>query len=151
MGKRKRNERTAPPACHEYKELCSNLPPSRDEYQKLCSAVYSDAASVPGWKRLCDHADTTTGFYGVAWTCGQHVVIAFRGTESMQDIITDADMLWKNKWQPRTAPHAWTLFEKARAKKDAHDTVSFTGHSLGGALAIVTACRVTREEPTLPA
>jgi len=129
---------------------------------QIADAVYNDKGgcsyTMPQgrggsriWKRIHHSASkpagkwfgtqTWAGFYGALYTSGNDAVAAFRGTEfglsmrALQDLATDVDLamgLWT--FQMRHAVRfAQQCQMMAKGKR-----LYITGHSLGGALALVT-------------
>ena len=120
---------------------CSYNPPKGRGSYREWKREYSSSVKPSGqWLGT----QTWAGFYGALFTSGKDAVIAFRGTEfgltarGAQDIATDADL----------ALGLWT-FQIGQAVKFAQTCKSmrsggrvyFTGHSLGGALALAASDR----------
>src|SRR5690242_17007035 len=93
----------------------------------------------------------TRGFLGV---CDTHAVLAFRGTDpvTLPNWLTDAvvRLVERDEYHGRVhhgfsavLHRTWDKIEATLA--DAHDKpLILTGHSMGGALAVLTACRLAR-------
>lgn len=103
----------------------------------------------------------TTGTQGFIFTSEALCILAFRGTEkTLEDWLTDVDARqheppWVNaddgvgihKGFHRALQHVWddVLGHLLKAKRP----IWITGHSLGGALAVLTAARLAREQTAL--
>lgn len=97
----------------------------------------------------------TRGFLGV---CETHAVLAFRGTDpvTLPNWVTDAvvRLVECDEYDGRVhhgfsavLRHAWgkveSILEEAW-EKSGHKPLFLTGHSMGGALAVLTACRLAK-------
>ena len=94
------------------------------------------------FKRLADAAIMahSSGFQGAIYECGDEWIVAYRGTESWEDIKADLNIGVGNV--PDQFVPAMELFEKAQQVKSLSKII-VTGHSLGGGLAqLVSANKV---------
>ncbi len=94
------------------------------------------------FKRLADAAvmEHSSGFQGAIYECGDEWIVAYRGTESWEDVKADMNIGVGNV--PGQFVPAMQLFEKAQQVKNLSKII-VTGHSLGGGLAqLVSANKV---------
>lgn len=94
------------------------------------------------FKRLADAAvmEHSSGFQGAIYECGDTWIVAYRGTESWDDVKADLNIGVGNV--PGQFVPAMQLFEKAQQIKNLSKII-VTGHSLGGGLAqLVSANKV---------
>jgi len=105
----------------------------------LSEDVYEDSLTLrvagSGWTRT--HAYTCGGFYACHYSKNGESIVSYRGTNDLDDIVADANMIPR---MGRIPP------SQSRAAVQVFDTISqctvngvdaVTGHSLGGALAKV--------------
>jgi len=87
----------------------------------------------PAGYRVIDYAENkNTGFYADVLSDGNNIIVAYRGTESGQDIRNDIAMA-KSKIPAQTTD-ALKIYDKVKREHPNADIV-VTGHSLGGSLA----------------
>ena len=87
----------------------------------------------PAGYRVIDFAENkNTGFYADVLSNGNDIIIAYRGTESGQDIRNDVAMA-KSKIPAQTTD-ALKIYDKVKREHPNAD-ITVTGHSLGGSLA----------------
>jgi hypothetical protein len=129
----------------------------------LASLAYSDAAALQGsallqHHRLAVHSLDAGGTQAFVFTGPEVCIVAFRGTETkLEDWLTDADARQQqNPWghaDERVKIHrgfhaaldnVWP--ELINRVSQAALPVWFTGHSLGGALAVLAAYRLEASE-----
>ncbi len=94
------------------------------------------------FKRLADAAvmEHHSGFQGAIYECGDEWIVAYRGTESWEDVKADINIGLGNV--PDQFVPAMQLFEQAQQVKGLSKII-VTGHSLGGGLAqLVSANKV---------
>jgi triacylglycerol lipase len=112
-------------------------------------------ATAVGWG--FDHAETfTKGRNDVAVLCNRNtILVAFRGTDRLNDFITNLNILYKRSpiggFVHRGFMSAVTSFwpdlpQYLRAHRTNDQPVWFTGHSLGGALAVLSSIKAHFEE-----
>lgn len=88
------------------------------------------------WQRTNSKRDSF-GFFAALYESGQERVIAFRGTDDLYDgLIDDAAIL------AGQAPRQVQAAISAANAFGISGQTWFTGHSLGGALAVIAACRL---------
>lgn len=85
-----------------------------------------------GYRVIDFNENKKTGFYADVLSNGNDIIIAYRGTESGQDIRNDVAMA-KSKI-PAQAIDAIRIYDKVKREHPNSDIV-VTGHSLGGSLA----------------
>ena len=85
-----------------------------------------------GYRVIDFNENKNTGFYADVLSNGNDIIIAYRGTESGQDIRNDVAMA-KSKI-PAQAIDAIRIYDKVKREHPNSDIV-VTGHSLGGSLA----------------
>ena len=85
-----------------------------------------------GYRVIDFNENKNTGFYADVLSNGNDIIIAYRGTESGQDIRNDVAMA-KSKI-PAQAIDAIRIYDKVKREHPTSDIV-VTGHSLGGSLA----------------
>lgn len=85
------------------------------------------------FKRLADAAvmEHSSGFQGAIYECGDTWIVAYRGTESWEDVKADINIGIGSV--PDQFTPAMQLFEKAEQVKGISKII-ITGHSLGGGL-----------------
>ncbi len=110
------------------------------ELAQLSKAVYDTPPSAPsGWTlasfRSAAAGGMSEGLQGAVFTRGSETVIAFRGTNTAQDVLPDLQLGVGMNTNYYSAAQ-----EFAAAYSGASD-VSLTGHSLGGAIAQVVGNR----------
>ncbi len=117
----------------------------------ISSHIYHSNPGDPGatkakqgrpFKRLADAAvmEHSSGFQGAIYECGDTWIVAYRGTESWEDVKADVNIGAGNV--PGQFVPAMQLFEKAQQVKSLSKII-VTGHSLGGGLAqLVSANKV---------
>lgn len=87
----------------------------------------------PAGYRIIDfNENKNTGFYADVLSNGNDIIIAYRGTESGQDIRNDVAMA-KSKI-PAHAIDAIRIYDKVK-REHPNSNIVVTGHSLGGSLA----------------
>ena len=112
-------------------------------HEKLKQAsiyVYHEGnAQLPLGYRVIDKAENKeNGFYAEAYSDGKDIIIAYRGTEDVQDFLIDLNMAYSQL--PNQCIDAVRFYDKVANNNNSDITV--TGHSLGGSNAeIVSAIR----------
>jgi predicted lipase len=105
------------------------------KYAVLSEKAYSDNIEFPGYKSHFISVGTTQLYVLIS---EEEQIVVFRGTEGkLQDIVTDLKVR-KNAGIHRGFLHAYELVACSFYKYlDCNKKITFTGHSLGGALAIL--------------
>lgn len=93
------------------------------------------AAPTPKTWRKVQFAHNRAGFYAGLYECGNQRVIAFRGTDDLLDALVDDAAVGAGMLPPQVI----AAFQTASAWGVSGNTY-LTGHSLGGALAVLAAC-----------
>lgn len=95
---------------------------------------FSDLAS---WKVIATQDDNgNSGFYGVAYQRGNTVVIAYRGTDNVQDLVSDAGIyLHIPEFVDQLMPARKFDQSVRKLLPPGNYNVIFTGHSMGAWLA----------------
>lgn len=118
---------------------------SQQEYALLALDSYNgEGASTPhivqsGWTRIVlnpPYDELNPEFAAAAYTNGDQVVIAYRGTNGTIELLNDA-ILNSVTGVPSTQILDAYNFYKAVEALHSDKTISFTGHSLGGSLAAI--------------
>lgn len=111
------------------------------DYSLLSQAVYEaskETVQAKGkviWRRK-GVPKSEAGFFAAVFVCdnSKEAVIAFRGTDDFNDVINDVAIV-----QGNPPLQASIGLEFAKATKSQYSKLSLTGHSLGGAIAILVA------------
>lgn len=103
-------------------------------YQEANQFFFSDLNT---WKIIAvDNLENQDGFYAVAYQQGNTVVIAFRGTVNVQDLVADAEIYLSVPNMVEQLTPAEQFVNKVEAQLHGQPThVILTGHSMGGWLA----------------
>lgn len=126
-----------------------------DICKKLSKEVYNNrvAKEIDGWilcerKKLQDMDTVSKGevisrlnLACVVYKKGNNIILAFRGTNDVLDIIADTGFLAKRV--PPSMSKAFNIYKKIR-KETKDSKIIVTGHSLGGAYAQVVASRAIK-------
>lgn len=133
--------------------------------KKLSAEIYKDdlEQEISGWVLLsqqwcngagrCREKKINADVYKIAnlaaaaYKKGNEVIVAFRGTDGIVDVITDAGFLLKKI--PKSYVLAKNLYLKIK-KLNPNCTVYCTGHSLGGAYAQMVVARAIRDGDDCP-
>ncbi len=138
----------------DYLKLCqaTKYKPSNDHVNN----IYPEQILPSGWERIdiSDTDESWDGFFGAAYRRGNHVVVAIRGTNDFDnpqhdtfsaisrfipDLFNDF-MLAIGKLPPQFLS-AKSYFDKIASNLKEHETISLTGHSLGGAISQLIAVK----------
>lgn len=96
-------------------------------YASMASAAYDANPSVTGWTAGTPLYDSNSGLRTVVFTNGTLVVVSFRGTDNLSDLVEDAQL---------TLGMNTAMYPVGEAIAAAMPgQVILTGHSLGGAVA----------------
>jgi triacylglycerol lipase len=95
--------------------------------------------------------------FGAIFDHGDMRVVAFRGTDGRRDWLTSLNLLWRiSPWGPvhrgfwdAAASFHSEVDASVREAKGSGRRVWVTGHSLGGAIAVLTAARLSASSPSL--
>lgn len=105
----------------------------------ICDSVFVDYSLQP----LTELNDVSSGFHGRSYlvtnvkTNYSQVVVAFRGTDDLSDLV--ADVLMAGGYKTQQFVSAERFFNEAYALFGGTYPVTLTGHSLGGCLAYIEA------------
>ena len=116
-------------------------PPRAGGFQRTAGSVSHPGPPVLTsrvWNRD-RHAFNRAGFFAALYSCGDQRVIAFRGTDDLVDALMD-DVAVSGGILPPQVVAAFTVVSSWGTQGN----VFITGHSLGGALAILAACHFNR-------
>ena len=105
------------------------------EYAKLSEAVYRGAKNVDGWQRIKDKRDPLSGFHVSIYQKGDELVVVFEGTQSVADIAANAPFI--NSEQAVQALEFSRFLTDRQQDFGGKQKITFTGHSLGGELAMI--------------
>lgn len=94
-------------------------------------------SDLDDWKIIAaDDREKQSGFYAVAYERGNTVVIAYRGTVNVQDLVADAEIyLSVPDMVAQLTPAKEFMTTVAKQLQGRHIQVILTGHSMGGWLA----------------
>jgi len=106
--------------------------------QNAC--YYRGQTGVGDWRRAVAYGDPDKGgFFAALYTKGTLAVLAYRGTDDLWDIGSDAEiLLGQIPWQ---LPDAQLAMSRTKRGLQRNASIAITGHSLGGALACLIAAR----------
>lgn len=103
--------------------------PNIIDYAELSDAIYQSDGAVSGWVRTAFKAGGNSGLQAGAFTQGQQMIVAFKGTSAAMDVVADL------KLGVGMNTSMYSEAEKFVAQFANRDNVVVTGHSLGGAIA----------------
>ncbi|OGT09026.1 MAG: hypothetical protein A2X78_01905 [Gammaproteobacteria bacterium GWE2_37_16] len=117
--------------------------PTHLEYALISQHVYGSYPSLLFWQQIRIMRNDKNGFFSAAYLNDnkKEIVIAFRGTANMQNIITDFGLALAKV--PNTLQEAIQFIREINQLKEQHFTnytISLTGHSLGAVLAELCTC-----------
>ena len=130
---------------------------------KVCEAAYLDnadrlaaAAAELGLGTVRDFGvveeETIIDYHGVVVSSDEMVVLAFRGTDSLQNWLTDTTILQKpgfgglvHKGFADALEAVWDEVEPVLQEQLPGRDLWVTGHDLGGALAVLAAARLQQQ------
>lgn len=105
----------------------------------LSEDVYEDGltsrVAARGWTRT--HTYTCGGFYACHYSKNGDSIIAYRGTNDLEDVVADANMIPSMGRIPPSQSRAAVQVFDTSSQCTVNDISAVTGHSLGGALAKV--------------
>ncbi|GMA60914.1 DUF2974 domain-containing protein [Alicyclobacillus fastidiosus] len=103
-------------------------------YDQANQYFFSD---LSGWRILAtEDKEDYSGFYGVAYQKGNTIVIAFRGTNDVEDLVSDAGIyLSVSNIVDQEVPAMQFVNQVRTSLPPRQYHVIFTGHSMGGWLA----------------
>lgn len=113
-----------------------------EELKNLCIAVYNNknTANINGWKYLKCASDNTTGFFCEIYKKNKNYALVIRGTDTNKgayelnnDLYSDIQM-YKKKI-PLQLISARKVYNDLRKNLKLDESITITGHSLGGSLA----------------
>ncbi|WAH35161.1 alpha/beta hydrolase family protein [Alicyclobacillus dauci] len=94
-------------------------------------------SDMKDWRIIAtDDEETEVGFYAVAYQKGNTIVIAYRGTNDVADLLSDAGIyLQVSEWIDQLAPAQHFVDQVRSSLPQGQYQVVFTGHSMGAWLA----------------
>ena len=103
-------------------------------YSQASQLFFSD---LNNWKIIdVQDAEPIYGFYAIAFEQGNTIVIAYRGTDDIQDVMSDADIYLNIQGEIKQLQLAEQFASDVRKSlPNSSYHVIFTGHSIGGWLA----------------
>lgn len=110
--------------------------PTVSDFALMSSGAYDATPVVPRWTAGPPLFDRNSGLRSIIYTDGTVMVVAFRGTDNLSDLVEDAQLTFAIN----TA--MYPIGEAVAAGAGAHGPVYVTGHSLGGAVAQVVGSRM---------
>ncbi|MDR1168128.1 MAG: DUF2974 domain-containing protein [Heliobacteriaceae bacterium] len=117
-----------------------NMPNVIDDWQIISPMEFH--GSVKSSKRSKINVFKSANFACAAFKKGDEIIIAYRGTDDIIDIITDSHFIAKKI--PPSTKKAKEFYIKVKEKFPNHQ-IYVTGHSLGGAYAQIVAARAIRD------
>lgn len=122
-------------------------------YGRYANAAYGSPAQIDGIARATGYqvehmgadAQTGVGFFLAVNEARRHQIIAVRGTANAQNAATDLDFTLRRDEYADIDIHrgfsvaAQNIYDEVRHKFRRDFTINTTGHSLGGAVAVVLA------------
>ncbi|UCE90467.1 MAG: lipase family protein [Pseudomonadota bacterium] len=122
-------------------------------YGRYANAAYGGPAQIDGIARATGYqvehmgtdAQTGVGYFLATNEARRHQIIAVRGTANAQNAVTDLDFKLRRDTYADTDVHqgfsvaAQNVYDQIRTKFRRDFTINTTGHSLGGAVALVLA------------
>ncbi|WP_407333396.1 lipase family protein [Enterovibrio sp. 27052020O] len=108
-------------------------------YLAFSEYVYKSWGAPRGWTLAETVHDSSTGFHAVVYTSGSNAVIAFRGSELGTSDWVNNGIMAGGAIPPQ---YRMAMSESVRlANRYGQYSIHYTGHSLGGGLATVSAIR----------
>lgn len=125
------------------RQLLTDYRPSDGDHLHYAVQAYEDTGGEvlknQGWELIrTSGPNAADSYFGAAYcnTDKRHIIIAHRGTQDKRDWLTNFDLI--NRHLNEQEASAWNFSKEIIEKHGPTYSYSFTGHSLGGWLALIS-------------